>query len=245
MWVAGADGCPKGWLVVFRSTTGDAPRAQLFKTFAEVVDTKPGKLAVDIPIGLPELSVRGGRKADREARKILGRERQSSVFPAPCRAALVASSFEEACSIELEHSHPPKKVSQQVFNILNKIREVDLFARKHPDLIFECHPEVSFYAMNRRIPMRLPKKVSRRKNPTGLNMTGLEERYEILIQHGYTREFVTTRIGSAIEHSRDDLIDACAAAWTAERIARQSSDLIQLPPDSDYDKCKLRMAIWA
>jgi predicted RNase H-like nuclease len=245
MWVAGVDGCPKGWLAVFRSTTGEAPCARLFDTFAEIVATKPAKIAIDIPIGLPDLSERGGRKADREARKILGRERQSSVFPAPSRSTLGASSFDHACRLELEHSRPPKKVSQQVYNILSKIREVDRLAQKLPDLVFECHPEVSFYAMNDNSPMRLAKKVSRRKNPTGLNISGLEERAAILSGNGYTHDFVTRRIGSALEHSRDDLIDACAAAWTAERIHNKADNLLRLPIEDDYDRCRLRMAIWA
>jgi predicted RNase H-like nuclease len=245
MWVAGADGCPKGWLAVFRSTTGEPPRAQLFETFAEIVATGPAVIAVDIPIGLPEISERGGRTADREARKLLGRERQSSVFAAPSRAALAATSFEEACRIELRHSRPPKKVSQQIFNIFKKIREVDGFAKRHPDTIFECHPEVSFCAMNNNMPMRLAKKLSRRRNPSGLNVSGLEERSALLAQNGYTEDFVTKRIGRADEHSRDDLIDACAAAWTAERIYRKDPDLVRIPKVPDYDNHPLHMAIWA
>jgi predicted RNase H-like nuclease len=49
--------------------------------------------AIDIPIGLP-----GGRPrtVDGEARRLLG-PRASSVFPAPARGTLDASSYEEAC----------------------------------------------------------------------------------------------------------------------------------------------------
>ncbi len=245
MWVAGADGCPKGWLVVFRSTAGDPPRAEIFDTFAKLVAAGPAVIAVDIPIGLPLISERGGRKADREARKALGRDRQSSVFPSPSRPTIAATSFSEACEIELRNSKPPKKVSQQIYNIFDKIREVDAIARERRGFIYECHPEVCFWAMNGQAAMRLPKKVSRRKNPSGLNETGLQERCNILVRRGYDMKFLTTRIGSSAEHGRDDLIDACAAAWTAERIFKKDKSLTRLPGEPDLDPHGLDMAIWA
>ncbi|MEJ2623115.1 MAG: DUF429 domain-containing protein [Pseudolabrys sp.] len=138
MWVAGVDGCSAGWLAVFRSTNRDAPHAQIFDSFANIVAKGVAKIAVDIPIGLPETSKRGGRWADREARKMLGLDRQSSVFPAPSRATLKVSSFSEACEIEQRNSDPPKKVSQQAFNIIEKIREVDIIARQHSSLILNA-----------------------------------------------------------------------------------------------------------
>jgi len=245
MLVAGVDGCPAGWLVVFRSTSGERPQAKIFGTFLEVIANEPVVIAVDIPVGLPDVSQRGGRKADREARAKLGPARQSSVFPAPSRATLKATTFEEACDIELENSTPPKKVSQQVFNILKKIAEVDRVARLHPGLIYECHPEVSFLAMNNGTPMQLPKKVSRRKSPTGLSGAGLNERRQYLTQNGYTDEFLDTKIGSAADYGKDDLLDACAAAWTAERICLGASNLIVLPKGPDPDGCNVCMAIWA
>jgi predicted RNase H-like nuclease len=243
MLVAGVDGCPFGWLAVFRSTDGEPPCAQLFKSFADILKKEAAIIAVDIPIGLPTISERGGRKADRCARKMVGRRRQSSVFPTPSIATLRAKSFLQACQIEQKNSNPPKRVSQQVFNILYKIREVDAIARNIPDLIFECHPEVSFCAMNNNVAMSLPKKVSRRKDHSGLSETGLQERCRILIHNGYSETFATTRIGSAKEHGRDDLIDACAAAWTAERILKGNA--IRFPTEPDVDACSLDMTIWA
>jgi predicted RNase H-like nuclease len=244
MWVAGADGCPAGWLVVFRRA-GRQHRARIFRAIADAIVSpeQPRLIAVDIPIGLPDTSVRGGRAADREARRALGPDRQSSVFPAPSRPTLEATSFAEACDIEQRHSAPAKKVSQQVFNILRKIQEVDTIARHQPGVIFECHPEVSFSVMNNGVAMRLPKKVSRRKNSSGLHENGLEERRALLVGKGYTKSFLTTRIGSSDEHGLDDLIDACAAAWTAERILK--GEAIRLPAKADIDGCGLDMAIWA
>src|SRR5207253_1426943 len=126
----GADGCAGGWLVVFRSIDEQDHRTRIFKSLVHVFSApeRPRVVAVDMPIGLLTISVRGGRAADRECRKILGRSRQSSIFPPPSRAALEAASFLEACEIERMNSAPPKKINQQTYNILAKIREVDVIA---------------------------------------------------------------------------------------------------------------------
>src|SRR5262245_14988773 len=120
MWVAGADGCRAGWLAVFRSVDGQDPGARVVKSITDVFSApeQPKIVAVDIPIGLLSISQRGGRTADRACREVLGRHRQSSVFAPPCRPALNAASFLEACAIEQANSSPPKKLSQQTFNIL-------------------------------------------------------------------------------------------------------------------------------
>jgi predicted RNase H-like nuclease len=245
MWVAGADGCPAGWVVVFRSPEKQEPRARIFDSLSHVFSEpeQPRVVAVDIPIGLLGISPRGGRAADRECRKILGRDRQSSIFSPPSRATLVASSFLEACELEQVNSMPPKKVSQQTFNILAKIREVDDIAPRFKGRIFECHPEVSFWAMNGGRAMSLPKKISRRKNPDGINESGLEERRRLLLDNGYTASFLAARLGSFKECGSDDLVDACAAAWTAERIFRCQAR--RFPETIEFDGHGLDMAIWA
>jgi predicted RNase H-like nuclease len=245
VWVAGADGCRAGWLVVFRSLDGLAHRARIVKSLEQDFSAiEAAKLiAVDIPIGLLGVSRRGGRSADRECRKILGRDRQSSIFPPPSRATLKAATFPEACEIELLNSVPPKKISQQTFNILGKIREVDAIAQRFRGAVFECHPEVSFWAMNGRLAMRLPKKGSRRKNPEGINQSGLQERRELLLRNGYDAAFLAIRFGSAEQYGPDDFVDACAAAWTAERIFTKQA--IRFPATTDLDEIGLDMAIWA
>src|SRR5205807_4647149 len=112
----------------------------------------------------------------------------------------------------------PKKINQQTYNILAKIREVDVIAPLFKGVIFECHPEVSFWAMNGGLAMKLPKKGSRRNNANGINESGLHERRQLLSRNGYSDPFLATRLGSFKECSADDFVDACAAAWTAARI---------------------------
>ncbi len=233
VWVAGADGCPKGWLVVFRSLNGENPRAQIFKQITDALKEpeRPKIVAVDIPIGLLKTSQRGGRSADIEARKVLSL-RKSSIFPAPSKPVLKARSFEEAKEIEQQNSKPPKKLTKQVYYLLCKIRQLDAIAASYSGIIFECHPEVSFWAMNNKAEMLSPKR----------KLHGFDERCKILARNRYEHSFLTTRVGSYEDHSRDDLIDACAAAWTAERIFRKTALRFPAKPDDDSE---VDAAIWA
>lgn len=234
MWVAGADGCPAGWLVVFRSLDGQNPRAQIFERIADAVAApeRTSIIAVDIPIGLMTISRKGGRCADVEARKVL-KSRKSSIFPAPSRPVLKAKSPEEAKKIEMRNSDPPKSLAKQVINLLDKIRELDAAAARYSGIIFECHPEVSFWAMNNGTEMSMPKR----------KLRGFEERCKILAQNGYEHSFLTTRVSLYKEHGRDDLLDACAAAWTAERIFGKRA--IRFPAQQCFDHRGHDMAIWA
>jgi predicted RNase H-like nuclease len=245
MWVAGVDGCRSGWIVVFRSVAGQSHKVRIVSALGDVflAEEQPKLAAIDIPIGLLSISQTGGRAADRECRKVLGRYRQSSIFPPPSRATLQARTFVEACELERANSNPPKKVSQQTFNILKKIREADAVALQFRSVVYECHPEVSFWAMNNHLPMRLPKKRSRNRDAGNTPDGGLAERKELLIRNRYTEAFLTTRVGSTKECSLDDLIDACAAAWTAERILKREA--LRFPSVPDLDDTGWDMAIWA
>jgi len=145
---------------------------------------------------------------------------------------LKAKSFEEAKEIEQQNSKPPKKLTKQVFNLLCKIRQLDAIAASYSGIIFECHPEVSFWAMNNKAEMSSPKRKPH----------GFDERCKILVQNKYEHSFLTTRVGSYEEHSRDDLTDACAAAWTAERIFRRTALRFPAKPANESE---VDIAIWA
>jgi predicted RNase H-like nuclease len=245
MWVAGVDGCPAGWLVVFRSVADQCHKARIVGSLVDVFLAleQPKVVAVDIPIGLLNISRTGGRVADRECRKVLGRHRQSSIFPPPSRPTLNSTSFIEACELEMANSMPPKKVNQQTFNIMHKIREADALAPRFQGSLFECHPEISFWAMNNRVAMRLPKKGPRTTDIEHIGRSGLLERRQLLLRNRYSDEFLATRLGSAKQCASDDFVDACAAAWTAERIFR--GEAIRFPAAPDLDDRGFDMAIWA
>lgn len=239
-WLAGVDGCRAGWLVVLRDLTGrEASRVRIVPDFAHVLalPEQPEIIAVDIPIGLPDRSGPGGRRADAEARAQLGL-RQSSVFPVPARAAVWANDYRAASALALAHSDPPRKVSKQIYNLFPKIREVDaLMSAQMQRRVFEAHPEVAFWAMNGETPLGEPKKV--KSAPHG---PGLALRRTLLLAQGFEADLVarsqTTRSGAG----DDDLLDACACAWTAARIAAGVAR--SFPAAPPLDRRGLRQAIW-
>ena len=155
--VAGVDGCRGGWVVVTVPLGGGAAAGvEVTHGLVNLArDLRSGRLAaaaIDIPIGLP---ASGSRPADRAARRQLG-ARRNSVFPAPVRAVLGARTYPEACAIS--RGICAKGLSKQLFNILDKIREVDdlqsPLLQRH---LVEMCPELSFTVLTGS-PMRHPKR---------------------------------------------------------------------------------------
>ena len=237
--VAGVDGCPAGWIVVTHPLDRpDQARSAVYSTFAPLLEdaAELAAIAVDIPVGLPEIGEYGGRGADRAARSLLG-ERRSSVFSVPARAAVSCTDYGVACETALAHSNPPRKVSKQAFNLFPKIRELD--ALMTPDLqdwVVECHPEVVFWAINGRNPLREPKKVKSQSHGPGLDL-----RRGLLMAQGFDPAFLEDPEVPAHVASPDDLLDACAAAWTAGRVAKGLAE--RLPEKPPRDARGLRMEI--
>lgn len=230
-WLAGVDGCRAGWLVVLRAADdSQPPSARIVATFADILTLPeaPRVIAVDMPIGLPERAGIGGRPSDGLARAKLG-ARQSSLFALPARAAVMQDDYRMACTVALAHSDPPRKVSRQMFNLFPKIREIDrLMTPALQDRVFECHPEVAFWAMNGERSLDEPKKVKSRANEPGLAL-----RRDLLAGAGFGRDFLATVPFRAKDAGADDLLDACACAWTAGRILTGTEHCFPAVPDRD------------
>ena len=231
--VAGVDGCDAGWIVVRASIDHNSHRVSSVNvrfTFAEVLSITGDcqAIAIDIPVGLSD---DGRRKADVEARKILSPLRHNSVFPAPVRAVLGAPDYREACSISARVRPDGKKISKQTFSLSHKIADVDRVMSTDPSLqtrVVEIHPEVCFWAMNGAKPLRDHKKTS----------DGKAERLQLLASIFLDRlQDIDLPAGAA----RDDLYDACAAVWTAGRVAHGAQG--RLPPEPQVDSRGLRMEI--
>jgi predicted RNase H-like nuclease len=249
-WVAGLDGCRNGWIAVIITASHANARVRFVKNLMEIVAAPeaPAIIAIDIPIGLPERSGPRGRTPDRLVRALLG-VRQSSVFSIPSRAAVYASidagvpqpdRFKHACAVARQTSAEAKGVAWQGFNIFDKIITVDCALREQTSLVgrvFECHPEVSFWAMNGKVPLAEAKKV--RNKP---HLPGLELRRRLLLGQGFPVPEFDLGALRGCRAGRDDLIDACAAAWTAARLARGSA--IAFPDPPERDAFGLPMAIW-
>lgn len=228
--VIGVDGCRGGWIAV---RWGETLSHHLCRSFAEVLAMDGTIIAVDMPIGFPPGS---GREAEREVRSRLG-ERQSSVFSVPSRAAVMCADYREACAANLAHSDPPKKVSKQIFHIFPKMREID--ALMTPDLqgrVREVHPELAFWAMNGQMPLGLPKKVKGQPS-----QPGLELRKELLRMAGFPLGELPPASYRRSDVGADDLLDACACAWSARRIATEKS--LRFPAHPPRDSRGLRMEI--
>jgi len=240
IWIAGADGCPIGWVVVFARPVGDDMHVRIVPRFADVLAAPeaPAIIAVDMPIGLPARVGYGGRAAENAVRPLLG-ARQSSVFSVPSRAALAAEDYREACRIALETSDPPRKVSKQLFMIAPKIREVDAClladATAHAR-VFEVHPELAFWRLNGERALDEPKKVKGKCYERGLVL-----RRRLLIDAGLPPVIVN---GAAPKGAGpDDLLDALACAAVARRIHAGTAQPFPDPPERD--ELGLPMAIWA
>lgn len=145
MIVAGVDGCRGGWTVAL-ANLDELVDLRVVPTFAEVLALRAAAVAVDMPIGLPDV---GPRACDVEARRRLG-PRRSSVFPAPVRRMLDAGTCEEAKAIG--------GLPRQTYHLLAKIREVDaLMTPRQQRTIVEAHPELCFARLLGE-PCRAPKR---------------------------------------------------------------------------------------
>ncbi|MGO9021705.1 MAG: DUF429 domain-containing protein [Syntrophobacteraceae bacterium] len=220
--ICGVDGCRAGWIAVFKDLDAGNVFWNVFSTFAQLASKTPAPqiIAVDIPIGLPD---RGPRDCDLEARKKLGR-RGCSVFPAPIRDVLSATSYNEGCQIRFDAEK--KKVSRQAWGIVPKVREVDTLLRENPEFrsrIREVHPEVSFFYMNRHSPLPDSKK----------SAAGHAQRLNLLLSNFGT--FVNSALQARKQPgcAKDDILDAFAALWTAERIVRGTASRIPNLPRVD------------
>lgn len=208
----GIDGCKGGWYCV---GFDDRHRKQWQTVFAteltevSAVLRRSELVLIDIPIGLRSIDTRE-RLCDLEARKQLQSPRSSCVFPAPCRRALKVNSYTEASAMNFGCTG--RKLSKQTWNIMPKIREVDLYIRRRQlkGRIREMHPEIVFWALNKQQPVPHPKRTDE----------GYEARRALL--EPYVPD-IAELLFSAIENTsfgqgliaRDDVLDALAGAVAA------------------------------
>ncbi|BBE73479.1 DUF429 domain-containing protein [Oharaeibacter diazotrophicus] len=235
--VAGVDGCPAGWIAVLRDLADGTATVRVVARLADLIATDdPAMIAVDMPIGLPDVVGPGGRAPERLVRPKLGM-RQSSVFSVPARAAVYAEDYPAACAAALARSDPPRRVSKQCFHLFPKMRELDGLLRARPDLVErvrESHPEVAF-AVLAGAPVTLPKKVKSRPNPDGL-----DERRRFLAGRGYAWDFLAAPPPRGA--GPDDLLDAAVCALVAERVL--AGDAVSHPAPPERDGAGLPIAIW-
>jgi predicted RNase H-like nuclease len=155
----------------------------------------------------------GPRLADAEARRYL-RGAASTVFSTPPREVL-----------ELPFG-PGLGVSAQAHALGERIRHVTALALSNARLR-EVHSEVSFRTMNDGRPLRFRKK----------SAGGALERIELLGRHGIELDPLTETASVPL----DDVLDAGAAAWSANRIALSRARSLPSPPETRGGR---PVAIW-
>ena len=226
MFVAGVDGCRAGW-VHFAVEVPSLATSVDVVDLAELLTSRPSDLAcigIDIPIGLLDRS----RACDKAARKLLGQPRGTSVFATPCRAALSATTH--AAASQINRDTTGRGLSQQAFGIIPKIKQVDdAIMVECQRWAFEVHPEVCFWALNQRRPMKHNKKT--REGATE-RIAVLRPIFPEIERHLANRP---PRVGA------DDLLDAAAAAWTALRWRRHEAECVCSP---EHDKRGLSVTIY-
>lgn len=237
-FVAGADGCAEGWVVALLQLDGEQNIAgescQVLPSFKEVLGLpeEPRYVGVDMPIGLPDHALPGGRECDRVARQLLGAKRGTSVFDPPVRAVLSAQGYDEAVVLNRASSRHFLGLSKQSYSLLPKLREVhDEMTQGLQMRVREVHPEVSFLTMNDGLAL----------NESKSSQKGRKERLELLGRDFSCVEEAIDALSSS-NVTDDDVLDAYAAAWSAWRMARKKARYI--PEDPEIDSRGLRMGIW-
>jgi predicted RNase H-like nuclease len=164
-------------------------------------------------LGLPDSGDQ--RLAEALARQRLPPGRKSSVFPTPMRTACEAPTWAEANALNKQACG--RGLSHQGFGLTRKILEVDAWVRSGPGTtVAEIHPEVSFAAIDPACVVASKKtadgRAGRQAALRGVGL-GLPE-----VRNGPT-------------YAVDDLLDACAVAWTARRVALGDAVSLPDPPE--------------
>ena len=226
--VLGVDACKAGWVGAILEPGAPRPRVAVASTIAGLVESVRQSLGIqvvgiDIPIGLPDHST---RRADALARRAMP-GKASSVFTTLTRAAYTEDTRADADSVN--RALTGQGVGAQAFALRPKILEADAWVRSRPTVtVVEVHPELSFATMAG-APLLANKKTDE----------GRRVRLAALASAGLASPSVLTGPG----YAADDVLDACAVAWTAARRAAGDARPLPDPPETFGDG--VPAAIWA
>lgn len=208
----GVDWASKGWFAVMLRDEGE-DSTDLFPSIWTLwqAHNDADRICIDIPIGLPS---DGKRACDRDAKDCLQAVNRR-VFYTPTRQAIQERNLEDAKAVNEEAGY---SIENQAWSIVPRIREVDSFLQATPaaqEVIVETHPEVCFYGLNGREPIREPKDTA----------DGIDARMAVLAEEpfdarGVRRDGVETFLQPDYAphvSGEDDIVDALAAAVTAKR----------------------------
>ena len=224
--VLGVDASAGGWVGVLLRP--DAPlRVLTAETIASLVElaresSEVVVVAVDMPIGLPDS---GRRQADVLARQALP-GKGSSVFTTLTRATYAAETYAEAREVSLATSGAGAPA--QAYRLREKLLQVDDWVRGRPAVrVVEVHPELCF-AEIAGAPL-----LTKKREPEGA-----ASRRGALAAVG----LVAPPFYAGSGFAEDDLLDACAAAWSAARVVAGTAR--SLPDEPERFSDGIPAAIW-
>jgi predicted RNase H-like nuclease len=205
--VLGVDGWRGAWVGALLD--GRAVRLLALPDVAAVLAVPDvSVIAIDMPIGLSEDGVRA---CDVAARKLLGAA-GSSVFPTPVRGVLATDDYAEARALSRAATDPPRAPSAQAFQLVRSIRSLDDALGTPPtDRVVEVHPELAFRLGLGDVPDR--KGTAR----------GTVQRLRALRTVMDVEEALSDAPPGV---PMIDALDACAAAWSAQRLAEGRGECV-------------------
>lgn len=235
MELAGIDGCPHGWIMV--KSMAENYTYHIYEHFSEIIRDHPNlhRILVDMPIGLSTRDHR--RNIDQQLRKNLD-GRKSTVFNAPCRAAVYAKNPEQAK--KENQIVEGKSLSIQSLSLCQKIREIDryLSSGKADVDVFESHPEFCFKHLNTDC-----KVIDQSKH----TLVGRHMRLEILRQ--YDQKLPETFLAILNSTKRkyvkpDDIIDALCLCLVNKLGFDHSLSFLKTYPARDNMRIEMKIAYY-
>jgi predicted RNase H-like nuclease len=167
-------------------------------------------VGIDMPIGLSDDGVRACDVLARERLRPYGAA--SSVFPTPVRAVLATDDYAEARALSRAATDPPRAPSAQSFQLVKAIRSLDDALGDPPaDHVVEVHPELAFRRGLGGVTD--PKATARGMARRLAALRGVMDVDAALLD-------APPRVPAV------DALDACAAAWSARRIAEGTAECV-------------------
>ncbi|HEY1222798.1 MAG TPA: DUF429 domain-containing protein [Acidimicrobiales bacterium] len=218
--VAGVTPVRHKWLVASAKMAGStfAPEeVQIFDSFREVVDMRPGfsAIVVNAPIGYRDKQSDPPRQCDVVARSLLGR-RAITIRRPPSREVLNRGS-----SLPSDHLDAVTKTMLPV--IVDVSLEMSSYRQR---TVYEGSPELSYYFLNGEKPLRWSK----------MREEGRQERRDLLVKApGIERIIDASLKGVGPQH----LLDAAVLLISARRAQVHAAKRIPLHPEWDSEGIRM------
>jgi len=221
--VAGVTPCSSGWLAqgakIHGATFAPEP-PRVYETFLDLLSEHPAYeiVVVNAAIGYLDTPEMGPRTCDKEVRALVGR-RGSTVHNAPSRAVLDNL-------IDWSDGGLDAVTATMLPHLREVAKEMSPFRQR---LVYEGHPELSFFQLNQDTSMKRSKKIE----------AGRDERLDVLESHIPGMDVVLgAELDGVTEKHR---FDALALLWTARRVYGRAAK--RIPTEPEWDSEGLRMEI--